>query len=102
VVVVDQHDLPVANVDVARHLDKGRLGRCHHAERLFDRAPVPRHHPEEQIGGARLIALQNRLGDQVKRLVLANLVSIEQHCDPSPPPAGDSPQRERTAPAGRS
>ena len=78
-VVVDQRDLTVADVDVARHLNERRLGGRHDAERITDRAPVPGHHPKKQIGGARLIALEDRLGQHVKVLVLANLVSVQQH-----------------------
>jgi hypothetical protein len=70
------------------------------AERLADRAPVSRHHPKEQIGRPRLIALQNRLCKQVKGLVLANFVPIEQHCDPFR--VGRLPKNERIAPAGGS
>ena len=67
VVVVDQRDLPVAHVDVVRHLDERRLGRGHHAERVAQRAAVAPHHLEEQIGRARLIALQDGVGQPVGR-----------------------------------
>src|SRR5215471_11273322 len=40
--------------------------------------PIPRH-AEEKIGGARLVALEDRLGQQIEILVLANFVSVEQH-----------------------
>jgi len=102
VVVVDQRDLPVANIDVARHLDKGRFGGGYHAQRLADRAPVAGDHPVEQISRTRLITLQYRLRQHVEGFALANFVSIEQHCDPSPPAAGAFPQNERIAPAGPS
>ena len=75
-VVVDQRDLPVAHVDVARHLDKRRLGGRHHAQRIADRAPVARHHPKEQVGGARLIALEDGLGQRAKGLVLTYLGAV--------------------------
>ena len=80
-VVVDQCDLAVAHIDVARHLDKWRFGRGHYAERVADRAAVARDHPEEEICRAWLIALEDCLGQQIKGLVLTNLVSIEQHCN---------------------
>src|SRR5215472_14873524 len=40
--------------------------------------PIPGH-AEKKIGGARLIALEDRLGQQIEILVLANFVSVEQH-----------------------
>ena len=75
VVVVDQGDLAVAHVDVARHLHEGRLRRGYHAERLAHRVPVPGHHLEEQVGGARLVALQDGVGQGLKVGVPANLVA---------------------------
>jgi hypothetical protein len=61
VVVVDQRDLAVAHVDVARHLYERRLGRRHHPERVANRAPLARDHPEEEIGRPRLVALEDRV-----------------------------------------
>jgi hypothetical protein len=44
---------------------------------------VPRH-PKEQVGGARLIALKDRLGEHIEVFVFPNLVSVQQHPgDPS-------------------
>jgi Replication protein C N-terminal domain len=77
--VVERADLTVPHIDVARHLDKRRLGCGHDAERIADRAPIPDHHPEEKIGRARLIALEDRLGQLVKGFILANFTSVQQH-----------------------
>ena len=79
VVVVDQRDLPVAHVDVIGHLDERRLGLGHHAERIAHRAPVAPHQVEEQFGGARLIALQDRVGERIDSVVLADVFSALQH-----------------------
>ncbi len=78
VIIVDQGDLAVAHIDVARNLDERRFGRRHDAERIADRMPIPRH-PEEQIGGARLVALEDRLGQHVEILVFADFVPVQQH-----------------------
>jgi hypothetical protein len=78
-VVVDQGDLTVPQIDVARHRDERCLGRRHHAERIAGRAPVLRHHPVEEIRRARLVALQDGLGQHVKGFVLTNIVLVQQH-----------------------
>jgi len=78
VIVVDQRDLTIAHIDVARDLDERRLGGGHDAERIADRVPVAGH-PEEQVGRAWLIALEDRFGQQVELFVFPNLVSIQQH-----------------------
>ena len=62
-VVIDQHDLPVTHVDVVGHLHEWRLGRGDDAERFADRASLTRHHAKEQISGARLVALQDGIGE---------------------------------------
>jgi hypothetical protein len=36
-------------------------------------------HAEKEIGGTRLVALEDRLGQHIEILVLANFVSVEQH-----------------------
>jgi hypothetical protein len=101
-VVVDQRDLAVPDVDMTRHLNEGCLCGRHNAQRITDRAAVTRHHPEKKVGGAGLIALQDRLRQHVKRLVSANLVSIEQHRGDLVF-AGRRPQTSQaTAPASRS
>jgi len=41
--------------------------------------PFVGHHAIEQIGGARLIALQDRIGQLVEDLVFADLVAVAQH-----------------------
>jgi hypothetical protein len=74
VVVVHEHDLPVAQVDVVRHLDERRLRRGHHAERLGKRAAVARDHAEEEIGRPGLVALEDGLGQRIERPALANPV----------------------------
>ena len=78
-VVVGQDDCAVLDIDVARHLNEGRLGGRDDAERLADRAALVGHHAIEQIGGARLIALQDRIGQLVEDLVFADLVAVAQH-----------------------
>ena len=75
VVVVHQRDLSVPHVDVARDLDERSLGRRHHAERVAHRAAVAGDHPEKQIRRARLVALEDGVGEQVERLVLADLIA---------------------------
>ena len=75
-VVVDQSDLPVAHVDVARHLNKRRLGCRHHAQRIADRAALPRHHLKKEVGGARLIAFEDGLGQRAKRFILTYLCAV--------------------------
>ena len=82
-VVVDQRDLPVPHVDVIGHLDERRLRLGHHAQRIAHRAPVAPHQVEEQFGGARLIALQDRVGERVDGLVLADVLSALQHAGSS-------------------
>ena len=82
VVVVGQRDIAVLDIDVARHLDVGRLGRGHDAQRVTDRLAALNHLGEE-VGGLRLVALEDRLGQQVEALVGADLGSVEQHyCSP--------------------
>jgi len=66
VVVVDEGDLPVAHVDVARHLHEGRLGRRDDAEGLGDRASFAPDHVIEEIRRPRLIARQDGLGELVE------------------------------------
>src|SRR5215472_666568 len=78
-VVVGQDDRAVLDVDVTRHLDKRRLGGGDNAERLADRAALVCHHAVEQIRGARLIALQGRIGQLVEGLVFTDLVAVAQH-----------------------
>ncbi len=48
-------------------------------KRLADRAAVTRHHPVKQIRGARLVALQDGVGEQTEGLVFADLVSVAEH-----------------------
>ena len=72
VVVVDERDLTVLHVDVVRHLDERRLGGGHHAERLADGASLALHHLEEEIGGAGLVALQDRVGQETEGFVLTD------------------------------
>jgi hypothetical protein len=59
-------------------LDERRFGCRDDAEGIADRAPVPRH-PEEKIRGAWLIALEDRLGQQIEVLIFPNCISIQQH-----------------------
>jgi hypothetical protein len=66
-IVVDQRDLPVANVDVVGDLDERGLGRRHGAECVTDRPSVAFDEVEEQVGGARLITVQDRVGEPVNR-----------------------------------
>jgi len=61
---------------MTRHLNEGCLGGRHNAERITDRAPVPRNHAEEKVGGAGLIALEDRVGQQVEGFVLTNLIAV--------------------------
>jgi hypothetical protein len=75
---VDQGNLAVAHIDVARHLDKWRLGGSHDAERVADRMPIPRH-PKEKFGGARLIAIEDGGRQQIEVLVLLDRLAIQQH-----------------------
>ena len=69
-------DVAVAEIDVARHVDERRFRRRDDAQRLADRAAVAHDHPVEQIRGARLVALQDRLGQLIESLVLANVVQV--------------------------
>ena len=99
VVVVDEGDLPVPHVDVAGHLDEGRLRRRHHAERVAHGTPLPRHHPEEEIGRAGLITLQDGLGQQAEGFVVTDLVSGQKHrCSPLPVVRCDTEPRVPSAP----
>ena len=74
-IVVDQGDLTVAHIDVARNLDERRFGGGHDTERITDRMPVPRH-PKKKVGRARLIAIEDGGRQQIEVLVLLDLLAI--------------------------
>jgi len=62
---------------------KGASAAVTNAERVARGAPVSRHHPEEEIGRAGLIALQDGLGQQVEGFVATDLVTSQKHrCSP--------------------
>ena len=74
VVVVGQDDVAVLEIDMARHVDERRFRRRDDAQRLADRAAIAHDHLVKQIRRARLIALQDRFGQLIESLVLANVV----------------------------
>ena len=83
-VVVGQRNIAVLDVDVAGHVDKRRLRRGDDAQGVADRAPVAHDHPVKQIGRARLVAFEDRLGQLIEGLVFAKRVSVAEHLRLSP------------------
>jgi hypothetical protein len=59
-----------------------------------------RHHPVEEIRRARLVALEDGLGQRAKGFVLTNFVSVQQHRGSSFSCDGGS-SAERTAQSAR-
>jgi hypothetical protein len=64
VVVVDQRDLAVADVDVARHLHERCLGRRHHGQGIAEGTILAPHHSVEELGGARLVTREDGVRQQ--------------------------------------
>src|SRR5262249_14233641 len=53
--------------------------RRNHAQSITDRPAVAHNQPMEQIGRARLIAPEDRLGQLLEGLIFTKLVSVAEH-----------------------